>query len=498
MKYFESPPALKYIYPCYQDSKDIIFDRLEFVLSRDVSELYGMISSYDYVKPLVDNRKPVILHMSDLHIRANKDKDSYYIIPDSVKSIIKSEGKNLKPDLLLITGDVVNGNYSAAGLQNAYENALTVIKFIARILWRDDDRKYVRSDWNKRILISTGNHDYASMNELEAKSKKRSTTSGKPGALGDVMIKHSYFINFLHRLLGNDIDNIIKYDLNQVVNYNRLGISVININTNSDVNPYRTNKVKINTKAIDRMLSNVSLNNKIVYMMHHSPIYHLDYIDDVYYFSLDPKTEKELDAAVKKAFSNWGISYPPKTLNEIWISLIRAMADNFSKKVFELNTKQEIALMKVFTEKLGNSHSGADGFSYVLSCENRECDDRCINIVFELKALDYATEKDTKEYVNFAKTHFDEMKKKSHNSLFIILGGHTHKAAYYLDNMPGCMSNCLGIFETGICFTEKDGTIETSYNVITMDDPVQYKHKGTMTPINKRNSLGMLKMIISE
>ena len=480
--------------------RNILFlrDRLEFVLSRDVSELYGMISSYDYVKPLVDDRKPVILHMSDLHIHANKDKDSYYIIPESVKKLIRSEGKTLKPDLLLITGDVVNGNYSAAGLQNAYENALTVIKFIARILWRDDDCKYVRSDWNKRILISTGNHDYASMNELEAKNKKRSTTSGKPGALGDVMIKHSYFINFLHRLLGNDIDNIIKYDLNQVVNYKRLGISVININTNSDVNPYRTNKVKINTKAINRMLSNVSLNNKIVYMMHHSPIYHLDYIDDVYYFSLEPEKEKDLDAAVKKAFSSWGISYPPKTLHEIWISLIRAMAVNFSEKIYDLDEEKEIALMKVFIDKLGNRQSGADDFSYVLSCENRECDDRCINIMFELQALDYATEKDTEEYVNFAKTHFDEMKKKSYDSLYIILGGHTHQAAYYRDSMSGCMSNCLGIFETGMSFTEKDGAIETSYSVITMDDPVQYECKGTMTPINKRDSLGMLEKIISE
>lgn len=485
-----------------QNLRNILFlrDRLEYVLSRDISELYGMITSYDYVKPLVDSRQPVILHISDLHISANKNNGSYFIIPESIKKIIKTEGKTLRPDLLLITGDVVNGNYSAAGLQNAYENALTVIKYIARVLWRDQDRRYVRSDWNKRILISTGNHDYASMNELEEKNRKRSTTSGKPGALGDVMIKHSYFINFLHRLLGSDIDDIIKYDLNQLVNYKKLGISVININTNSDVNPYRTNKVKINTKAIERMVSKVSLQKKIVYIMHHTPIYHLDYIDDVYYLSLEPKQEEELSKAVRKAFSGWGVPYPKRSLNAIWIDLIRSMAYNFSKDTdtYDLGSERMVTLMKLFIDALQSNKIDADDFSYLISCENRKCDDRCISIMFELQALDFATQRDTEEYVKFAQKHFGKLKETANDSLYIILGGHTHKAAYYRESIPGCMSNCIGIFEAGKCFTENKDAIETSYNVITLNDPVENEWKGTMAPINKAHSPGMLEMIMKD
>ena len=483
-----------------QNLRNVLFlrDRLEFVLSRDISELYGMITSYDYVKPLVKDRKPVILHISDLHIRATISRMSSFHIPDSIVKIIKNEAKKLKPDLLLITGDVVNGNYSAAGLQNAYDNAIIVIKYIARVLWRDKNRKYVRSDWNKRILISTGNHDYASMNELEAKNKKRSTTSGKPGALGDVMIKHSYFINFIHRLLGSDIDDIIEYDLNQTINYQKLGISVVNINTNSDVNPYRTNKVKINADVIRRMVSNVSLQNRIVYMMHHTLIYYLDYIDDIYYLKLNSKELIELEKTITKAFSDWGIPYPKRNINGIWIDLIRSLGSNFSKPLYNLDKDQQIVLMHRFIDTDCMEKTDLDDFSYFLSCDNPECDDRCISIMFELKGLDYATQKDTEKYVKFLKEHFGKLKESAEDSLYIILGGHTHKAEYCLDSIPGDMSNCLGIFEAGQCFAERSEKIEWSYNIITVNDPVGYECKGSLSPIKRTSSYGMLEKINAE
>ena len=460
--------------------RNVLFlrDRLEIVLEKNIAELIGMINSYDYVKPLAVGRDPRILHISDLHIMAkNKDKT----IPDHKLLLdeVQREFNGKKPDLLLITGDVILGNYSAAGLQDTYDNALKVIKEIAATLWKEEEN--IRSDWNKRILISVGNHDYASMNELEATNKKRITTSGKPGELGDVMIKHSYFVHFIHRLLGNDIDDIIKNDLNQVVNYKKLGLSVINVNSNSNVNPLRTNKVRINENAVKAAIANVKLADRIVYMVHHTPIYKIDYIDDVYYLSCKKDVAAEIEATIFKAYSDMGLPKPDKTYHEIWIAILKSFETYLVNDVFGLPAEKQRQVVKDVLEILYDSDPKRkkddtfDDFSYFLECEKPYQDDRCRHITFELNELRTASVDDQTEYARCAKSHFEWLKELKPEKKYIILGGHTHRSAKYTKAMKPPMSGCQGIFEVGR-FYEKDGAkLTLCYNVFSVGSAITLK-----------------------
>ena len=461
--------------------RNVLFlrDRLEIVLEKNIAELIGMISSYDYVKPLKSGRDPKILHISDLHIKA-KDKNKN--IPDYVELLteIKDKFVTTKPDLLLITGDVILGNYSAAGLQDTYENALRVIKELALVLWEESGN--IRSDWNKRILISVGNHDYASMNELEATNKKRITTAGKPGELGDVMIKHSYFVHFLHRLLGNDIDAIIKNDMNSAINYKKLGLSVININSNSNVNPLRTNKVRINEKAVEKTLANVKLADTIIYMVHHTPIYKIDYVDDVYYLSCDKDKIKKIDDMIQKAYIDAGLTKPKKTVNEIWIALLKSFETYQENKVFDLPQDKQKQLVKDILDIIHgpnpkrNQDDTYDDFSYFIECEFPRQDDRCRHITFELNELEKASEEDQAEYVKFAKNHFTWLMDFVPHKKYIILGGHTHRSAKYSQTMTLPMSGCQGIYEVGRFYEKDDTNLTLNYfifsvgSTITMED----------------------------
>ena len=199
----------------------------------------------------------------------------------------------------MITGDVAQGSYSAMSFLENYRNASKVIKALAKKLWgysvvdSRGIRSFIRNDWKKRILISTGNHDYASMNDLIAENKKRKTLSGKPvSEPSDTLIRHSYFIIFLHDLLGMDIDEMVENDINELINYDMLNISVFNINSNSRVNPYRTNKVRINTGVVDRLFKSIKEENFLLCMMHHTPMYNINYINDVYYLKSNIESEE--------------------------------------------------------------------------------------------------------------------------------------------------------------------------------------------------------------
>ena len=485
--------------------RDFLFlrDRLEHVLDRDIANLISMISSYDYVTPLVEGRDPVVLHISDLHISETSKIDNYRLPFKTSDGMDKIKTKG-QPDLLLITGDVIYGKYSAAGLQSTYENAEKTIKLIARALWRvsgDKDEKYVRSDWNKRILISVGNHDYASMNELEATNSKRITTAGKPGALGDVMIKHSYFVQFMHRLLGTDIDEIITYDLNQVVNYRRLGLSVLNLNSNSNVNPLRTNKVRVNGDEVRNMLRNVTLEKNMIYMIHHTPIYTIDYVDDVYYLKCDDDRLDVIKDVMEKAYRNSGLPFPATNVNRIWIRMLKSIVAQTEDAVYGLERKDQEELVKDILDlfrKWGKSENREDDyedFRYYLTCRfgEREYDDKCRRIVYDLNEQIKASELDQQNYAEQACAHFQEH--CSDGNEYIILGGHTHRAAQYTEILPKPMSACKGIYEASKFVHPETGSDAPNYYVFSVGEEKKMLYYGGDAPVVKSIEGSILEQI---
>lgn len=84
-----------------------------------------------------------IIHFSDLHIKVNKDHDLYKLILNNVLE----EWRNLKPDRIVFTGDLVHQKNQISPEQ---------VKFVASFL--DDCSKIA-----KTVLI-LGNHDFLSTN----------------------------------------------------------------------------------------------------------------------------------------------------------------------------------------------------------------------------------------------------------------------------------------------------------------------------------------------
>ncbi len=425
------------------DIRNVLFlrDRLSFAFGRDVIFLENLVKSRKFIKPL-NNSLSKVMHISDLHISSSNYKNI-------INSIEKTDF-NFIPDLLLITGDVAQGSYSAMSFLENYRNASKVIKALAKKLWgysvvdSRGIRSFIRNDWKKRILISTGNHDYASMNDLIAENKKRKTLSGKPvSEPSDTLIRHSYFIIFLHDLLGMDIDEMVENDINELINYDMLNISVFNINSNSRVNPYRTNKVRINTGVVKRLFKSIKEENFLLCMMHHTPMYNINYINDVYYLKNNIKSEE-----VKNKLEKFGLK--DEKLDTIWLGLINSVQNEFESEVYNLSKDSQESLLKsmlVWLEANNNkffNENGLDDFLYYVKTDPKErrSDDRCNHLISTLKEQKMASESDINAYVCFAKVFFEGIKQK-----YYVLGGHNHRPFRCRDALDGPFKNCLGIYE---------------------------------------------------
>lgn len=465
--------------------RNILFlrDKIEMVLSRDMTSLISMISSYDYVEQL-NEHEPVILHISDLHISTSNADGMIKAIKENCNNVAKPENAliNIKPDLILITGDIVQASYSAPSLLNNYKAAEKVIKELARVAWgftgREKGRseklekvEFIRTDWKKRVLISTGNHDYASMNELEAQNKARKTTAGIPGEnVGSTMIKYSYFIDFLHRLLGLNFDRAIKYDLNDIVQYRKLRLTVFNINSGSGVNPYRTNKVKINDEALRRLMSTEKERYRSIHMMHHTPIYNIDYISDIYYINED---------VLRRAYDLAGgvLSLPSEiNISDSWIKLIESVLENSSKVINGIDANVQENLLKIMISAIKDIDVHAyieknlSDLKYYLSTEPKEriIDDRCSQFLTTLRERKNMSDNDNRSYAESVVEYCKDLEED-----FYILGGHEHTERKYEGEYSGALNKCRGIFEAGKFFDEHE-PLELHYSYLKFGDKYEF------------------------
>lgn len=204
---------------CMKSSRNVLFLRqqLQILLERDLYALRHFKISYEDVKPIQDNGQYNILHVSDLHVDAVNCEDIKQLISQTefgVQDVTKDETPKI--DLIVITGDVAQGKATAMDMEVNYKKAEEVIRCLAQKIWSDPKNpKSLRYDWKKRVIIILGNHDYASMNELLVVHKDRATFNGEPAREeGSPMIKYTYYIDFLRRLLDLDISDIVNQNLN--------------------------------------------------------------------------------------------------------------------------------------------------------------------------------------------------------------------------------------------------------------------------------------------
>ena len=209
-------------------------------------------------------------------------------------------GHSAEMDLLIISGDIVESrDANAPRMEKNYQYAERLLNDIVSTLWKDGSG-YLPHDWRRRIIISTGNHDYASMNQYQAAQKGRVLTSAFPteGESG-TMSKFAYFIEFLIRYLDVPVDQLLYNDLNEIRSYRNLNLKILLLNCSGKATPRRTNKMGINEDKVAKLLERDVWNNdaeKIynengdivkrkpfcLVIGHYSPEYQLSYFLDKY------------------------------------------------------------------------------------------------------------------------------------------------------------------------------------------------------------------------
>lgn len=298
----------------------ILRQQLLKIALRDRFVLLTAQKEYRYVKPLASalgEKRPLrILHLTDLHIQKSNCRDILELVQNEYFANAPWIKKGI--DLLFITGDVVQGWSNAGELETNYKNALNIIRRIAAILWRRDSK--LRADWKKRIVIIPGNHDYASMNELEviAENGSRATGVGRPSKKeGGPMVKFAYYEEFLCELLDMDINQMNRMGLNEYRKYSAMGLCVVGLNTSVSAGPIRNNKVSLFAPFIQnvRDTHDPREQKQTVWIGHHTARYRPNYSVDRYYSS-KIQTQSRMEDLVDR-FRKIVVSIDPKTLADL-------------------------------------------------------------------------------------------------------------------------------------------------------------------------------------
>lgn len=286
-----------------ENARNILFmrRRLQEILSRDYMVLLNFRFDYSYVRPISGRtgHRPRLIHISDLHVKEDLTQGSPSKADQIIEQLRKNleidgedgkEKKQLQVDLLAITGDIVDGRESnAPQMEENYRYAESLLNRIVILLWQDRDG-YLPHDWRRRVMITTGNHDYAAMNQFKAIVKRRVLTSGLPVETeSGTMSKFAYYIDFLIRYLNPPVNDLIANDLNEIRYYRELNLKVLILNCSGTAVPRRTNKMGVNSEIVRNLIARRGWDNdrdpKDVFRLclaHYSPAYKLSYFLDDY------------------------------------------------------------------------------------------------------------------------------------------------------------------------------------------------------------------------
>lgn len=374
------------IYPlCFRNRIKVLFER---DIAQLLSKCYN--NSYDEIKKFHDDIN--ILHLTDLHISSK----NYETIANLINTEDFKMANNIKYDLMIISGDVVQGKGTANELECNYGYARKIIEMIAKKIWIENNM--LRNDWQKRIIIVPGNHDYAMMNELSAVQENRKLQYGFASTNeGSIMAKFTYYIDFIRKLQGFPIGDLIDNRLNEIRTYAGMNLSICCLNSCCKENPLRTNKVKLDKDWIDKQLDAYKIGcNKQktnICIVHHTPGYKINYFEDKYEFKWDVINDKNID------------------LDELLRNFVECFKEN------ELINEEDIDIIKNICEELHN-----DLLQYNESVKIKDNTNEYTSaFVSESKEDIRLSDDDKADYDLQIKKLNDEFKFK------YVLGGHEHK-----------------------------------------------------------------------
>lgn len=331
--------------PALQIARNILFmrEKLRTALLHDCTILISYRFDCSYVRQLgiQQSEHPVVMHISDLHIK--EDMSSRLSdIQSKMKDVLDGCGSRdrVKVDLLAISGDLVDCRDANAGrMEQNYGYAQAFLDGIVQTLWQDS-MGYLPHDWKRRIIITTGNHDYASMNQYQAVLKLRSLASAMP-AEGDsgTMAKFSYYIDFLIRYLDVPIHEMLEDDLNYVRYYKKMKMKVLALNCSSLAAPRRTNKMGVNRKKVEEILEREHWGqkkdengNKIFHLVvaHYSPDYELSYFIDNYQPIVGWKWDDANKQVILEAIRNCDIKSNERYINYVIWCFVHAVTTEWN------------------------------------------------------------------------------------------------------------------------------------------------------------------------
>lgn len=415
--------------------RDTLFLRGKLVqaLARDLASLLTVAREFRGIHRKSPENGPLkILHISDLHVSAS----NYNQLKIDINKLKLKDGPF---DFLVITGDVVQGRYAAGDLEQNYDYAAEVIRALAMRMWGEEQNgeKLLRQDWKRRTIIIPGNHDYASMNELETQhgESHRVSESGKPAAQeGSAMAKFTYYINFVRKLLNIEVGELIDDSLNELRCYDKMGLAFLCFNTSIMANPARNNKVHLDRDFARRAIRQLSTEvgrQAVVFLGHHGPGYEIDYVTDEYLepficqqitksFTkalLEKSPEKQRDA-LKALMNNMNRLEIPNSGDEIENDFVQAwllknepkeLPPDIHEKVISRRKKTRLYHQLVFLLK------------QLEKCEpERSINERYQKIIAEVKHADLLSKKDQEFYRKVFRRLQDCLEP------VICLSGHTH------------------------------------------------------------------------
>lgn len=456
-------------------------NRLWEALSKHYSALLNFRFYVNYMCSVdeTDDKNVKIMHISDMHLN---DDETWASDSDKLKAL--SEGlKNEKGiDLLAVTGDIVEASADSLTAQRKYKRAANLLFEIAKKLWgvEDENGVLLPHDWKRRIIITTGNHDYAAMNDVRVQTKSRKIETGLPASsTGGTMSKYTYYLEFLSYFLDAPTQRLLKNDLNEVRYYSNikknLKLAVGVFNTSSKANALQNNKVSIDNERLELVLKDGGWYDREAHktylaIMHHSPHYEVDYFKDKYspwrhnqiedFEALYEAYIKELkfrlvDNNLQKTnfailFDNFEVKYKNNESNKL---------HRFRSSELNLNMKM---LNDIIKEKCDDSNE------YVARFKS------------EQQNLFSTIEKDTDIFKNNCKIIFEKIE-----SNIAVLSGHRHrcKNTKKKNNLPTT-------YEVDKIFTKEHEVFEKKevmlYEVVTISEDNSECEINLLKGVNKR------------
>lgn len=394
-----------------------------------------------------------LLHISDIHFLESENESIYEEAFEKLSDMMIE----LKPELLIVTGDIINYCISGQDMLLRYNKIDDLFQKLLIKVYQDE--------WKERIIFVPGNHDYASMNEIIAKSENRELTGAfVPSTISksSVGVKYSYYLDFIENYrLNISRKELIYNNLNYLEKrFNQINLEFLLLNSCFLAAPYRQNKITYDIDNINEILKQSSKKSNItkICLAHHSIINNIDY-----FTSRGGEFKlciEEISKKMKEIVKNPN-DYEPRDCANIIIRYILKQY-NYSGKFFNRYKVKNPnkAKFEYIYDKIKDKVKNETVLNFINGIYNKSNIELCNTILSDI----LATQADEKNK--------DELQKiLKENGFKLMLSGHTHKYNYVIKN------------EICVCesakFIELSDDKKTAYNINYQT--IKIEHKSIIT-----------------